>query len=118
MRRFIFYIVLLLLACIVAIISKRLSHLPYTIFLTLVGLAIGLMRIGPEISDTGFGHELIFSPHFTVSGSIPYKPEQPAKAILAHLLFCSAGSNNLDSPCGWGCRLVWRNNINDGGPSV
>jgi len=54
------YIGLLLLACIVAIISKRLSHLPYTIFLTLVGLAIGILHIGPDMSDTGFGHELIF----------------------------------------------------------
>ncbi|MBW2366331.1 MAG: sodium:proton antiporter [Deltaproteobacteria bacterium] len=54
------YIGLLLLACGVGIVSKLITKLPYTIFLTLVGLAIGVFHIGPEISETGFGHELIF----------------------------------------------------------
>ena len=36
------YIGLLLLACAVAIVSKRITHLPYTIFLTLMGLIIGV----------------------------------------------------------------------------
>lgn len=54
------YIALLLLACVVGIASNRISHLPYTIFLTLAGLAIGVFHLGPEISETGFGHELIF----------------------------------------------------------
>ncbi|MGD2028968.1 MAG: sodium:proton antiporter [Desulfobacterales bacterium] len=54
------YIGLLLLACGVAIISKRVTQLPYTIFLTLVGLLIGVLGIGPEIEETGFGHDLIF----------------------------------------------------------
>ncbi|MGA8181455.1 MAG: sodium:proton antiporter [Desulfobacterales bacterium] len=54
------YIGLLLLACVVAIISKMVTHLPYTIFLTLVGLLIGVLGIGPEIETTGFGYHLIF----------------------------------------------------------
>ncbi len=54
------YIGLLLLACVVAIVSKRITKLPYTIFLTLVGLVIGMLHLGPDISETGFGHELIF----------------------------------------------------------
>lgn len=54
------YIGLLLLACVVAIASKMVTHLPYTIFLTLVGLLIGVLGIGPEIEETGFGHNLIF----------------------------------------------------------
>lgn len=54
------YIGLLLLACVVGIASKLITHLPYTIFLTLVGLAIGLLHIGPELAETGFGTELIF----------------------------------------------------------
>jgi len=54
------YIGLLLLACVVAIVSKMVTHLPYTIFLTLVGLVIGVLGIGPKIEETGFGHELIF----------------------------------------------------------
>jgi len=37
------YIGLLLLACVVAIVSKMVTHLPYTIFLTLVGLLIGVL---------------------------------------------------------------------------
>lgn len=54
------YIGLLLLACAVAIVSKRVTHLPYTIFLTLMGLVIGVLHLGPDIKETGFGHELIF----------------------------------------------------------
>ncbi|MGD2151320.1 MAG: sodium:proton antiporter [Desulfobacterales bacterium] len=54
------YIGLLLLACVVAIVSKMVTQLPYTIFLTLVGLLIGVLGIGPEIEETGFGHDLIF----------------------------------------------------------
>jgi CPA1 family monovalent cation:H+ antiporter len=54
------YIGLLLLACVVAIVSKMVTHLPYTIFLTLVGLVIGVLGIGPKIEETGFGPELIF----------------------------------------------------------
>ncbi len=54
------YIGLMLLACVVAIGSKLISKLPYTIFLTLVGLGIGLFHWGPAISETGFSHELIF----------------------------------------------------------
>ncbi|MBN2375021.1 MAG: sodium:proton antiporter [Sedimentisphaerales bacterium] len=54
------YIGLLLLACVVGIASKLVTHLPYTIFLTLVGLVIGLFHFGPDMSETGFGHELIF----------------------------------------------------------
>lgn len=54
------YIGLLLLVCLVGIAAKLIAHLPYTIFLTLVGLGIGLVHIGPDLKETGFGHELIF----------------------------------------------------------
>jgi len=54
------YVGLLLLACLVAVVSKMVTHLPYTIFLTLVGLLIGVLGIGPEIEETGFGYHLIF----------------------------------------------------------
>ena len=50
------YIGILLLACVVCIASKIITHLPYTIFLTLIGLLIGIFRFGPDISETGFGH--------------------------------------------------------------
>ena len=54
------YIGLLLLSCVIAIVSKMVTQLPYTIFLTLVGLGIGVLGIGPEIEETGFSHDLIF----------------------------------------------------------
>jgi CPA1 family monovalent cation:H+ antiporter len=54
------YIGILLLSCVIAIASKRVTQLPYTIFLTLVGLGIGVLGIGPEIEATGFSHDLIF----------------------------------------------------------
>ena len=54
------YIGILLLACVVCIASKIITHLPYTIFLTLIGLLIGIFRFGLNVSETGFGHELIF----------------------------------------------------------
>jgi len=54
------YIGLLLLSCVIAIATKMVTHLPYTIFLTLVGLGIGVLGIGPEIEATGFSHDLIF----------------------------------------------------------
>lgn len=54
------YVGLLLLACIVGIVGKRFAHVPYTVFLTLVGLAIGIFHIGPDLQETGFSHDLIF----------------------------------------------------------
>ena len=54
------YIGLLLLACLVGVLAKWITHVPYTIALTLTGLAIGLLSWGPEITETGFSKELIF----------------------------------------------------------
>ena len=55
------YIGILLVACLVGIASKSMTHLPYTIALTIVGLAIALLpwRLF-EIEETGFSKELIF----------------------------------------------------------
>ena len=54
------YIGLLLLACLVGVLAKWVTHVPYTIALTLTGLGIGLMDWGPTIAETGFSKELIF----------------------------------------------------------
>lgn len=51
---------MLLLACVVGIAAKLITHLPYTIFLTLVGLGIGVLHWGPDLAETGFSTELIF----------------------------------------------------------
>lgn len=54
------YVGLLLLACVVGIGTKLIAHLPYTTFLTIVGLLIGVFHVGPSIEETGFSAELIF----------------------------------------------------------
>jgi Na+:H+ antiporter len=54
------YIGLLLLACCVGVASKMIAHVPYTIALTLVGLAVSFFPQSPAIQDTGFSKDLIF----------------------------------------------------------
>ena len=54
------YIGMLLLVCVVAIAAKRLTHLPYAIFLTLAGLGVGWLNLGPSPAEAGFSHDLIF----------------------------------------------------------
>ncbi len=54
------YIGMLLLACTVGIAVKWFTHLPYTIALTIVGLLIAVLDLGPRIEDTGFSKDLIF----------------------------------------------------------
>lgn len=54
------YLELLAIACAVGIVAKRFAHVPYTIALTLVGLAIAAFRLGPDIHSIGFEKETIF----------------------------------------------------------
>lgn len=54
------FIGLMLLACTAAILTKLVAHLPYTIALVLVGLGVGLLNVGPDLGETGFGRELVF----------------------------------------------------------
>ena len=54
------YIGLMLLACLVGTLTKYFAHVPYTVALTLVGLVVALLEIGPDISETGFSRDLIF----------------------------------------------------------
>jgi len=54
------YIVLVAIACVVGILTKWLTHLPYTIALVLIGLVLAIFKIGPEIKETGFSEDLIF----------------------------------------------------------
>jgi len=54
------YIGLLLLVCVVAIVAKRVTQLPYAIFLTLAGLGVGLSHLGPTPEEAGFSHDLVF----------------------------------------------------------
>ena len=50
----------MLIACVVGVVTKLVANLPYTIALTLVGLGIGIFNLGPDISETGFGHDFVF----------------------------------------------------------
>jgi CPA1 family monovalent cation:H+ antiporter len=54
------YTGLLLLACTVGAVTKRFAHVPYTIALTLLGLAIAYLPFSPRIEETGFSKDLIF----------------------------------------------------------
>ncbi len=54
------YIGILLLACSVGIVIKWITHLPYTIALTVVGLLVAVLQFGPKVEETGFSRELIF----------------------------------------------------------
>ncbi len=88
------YIGLLLLACVVGIISKAITHLPYTIFLTLMGLAIGVLHIGPELEETGFGHHLIFFvflPPLLFQGAMHMELDRLLKHIIPIVCFAVPG---------------------------
>ena len=54
------YIGLLLMACLVGVLAKFFAHVPYAVALTLMGLLVAILKIGPDIAETGFGRELIF----------------------------------------------------------
>ncbi|MBN1478207.1 sodium:proton antiporter [Candidatus Sumerlaeota bacterium] len=54
------YIALVGIACLVGILTKWLAHLPYTIALTLVGLALAIFKVGPSVEETGFSRDLVF----------------------------------------------------------
>ncbi len=54
------YVGLLLVACLVGTLAKWIAHVPYTVALTVVGLAVALAGVGPAIAETGFSKDLIF----------------------------------------------------------
>ncbi len=54
------YIGLLLIACLVGILVNYLTHVPYTVALTLVGLLVAVSGIGPDLQDTDFKHLVFF----------------------------------------------------------
>ncbi len=88
------YIGLLLLACVVGIVAKLITHLPYTIFLTLVGLGIGVLHIGPDLAETGFGTELIFFvflPPLLFQGAMHMEVNRLLKHILPIACFAVPG---------------------------
>ena len=88
------YLGLMILACLVGTVAKRITHLPYTIFLTLVGLVIGIFHLGPSPEEFGFGHELIFFvflPPLLFQGAFHIKLKHLMKNIWPVLSFAIPG---------------------------
>jgi CPA1 family monovalent cation:H+ antiporter len=54
------YLVLLAVACLIGVVVKRLTHVPYTIALVLVGLGLAFFHVGPDVEEAGFSKSLIF----------------------------------------------------------
>jgi len=88
------YIVLLGIACLIGVVVKRLTHLPYTIALTLVGLGIALFKLGPDIASAGFSRELIFFvllPPLLFQGALHMQLDRLARHALPIAVFATVG---------------------------
>ncbi len=88
------YVGLLLLACLVGILTKWIAHVPYTVALTLVGLLIAVLEIGPKIADTGFSRELIFFvmlPPLLFQGALHIELSRLLRHIWPIVIFASVG---------------------------
>ena len=98
------YLGLMILACIVGTVAKRITHLPYTIFLTLVGLAVGIFHLGPSPEEFGFGHELIFFvflPPLLFQGAFHVELNRLLKNIWPIISFSIPGVILSTVICGW-----------------
>jgi len=88
------YILLVGIACVVGILGKWLTHLPYTIALTLVGLILAVFKVGPEIQETGFGKDLIFFvllPPLLFQGALHMQLHRLRRHAVPILLFATVG---------------------------
>lgn len=88
------YIVLMGVACLVGIVARRVTHLPYAIALTMVGLALGLFKLGPEIDETGFSKELVFFvllPPLLFQGALHMQLGMLGRQAIPIFLFATVG---------------------------
>jgi CPA1 family monovalent cation:H+ antiporter len=88
------YLVLMGLACVVGIATKWLTHLPYTIALVLLGLALAVFKVGPEIEETGFGKELVFFvllPPLLFQGALHMQLDRLTRHAVPIALFATLG---------------------------
>jgi len=88
------YIVLVGIACLVGILTKWLAHVPYTIALVLVGLALAVFRLGPDIQETGFGKELVFFvllPPLLFQGAFHMQIDHLRRVAVPVLVFATLG---------------------------
>src|SRR5690606_30986727 len=102
------YIGLLLMACLVGIAVKYVTHLPYTIALTLFGLGIAITGLGPDINETGFSKEMIFFlvlPPLLFQAALHLSLERLLAHIWPILAFASLGV--IISVFGIGLPMFW-----------
>lgn len=92
------YIALVGIACVVGILTKWLTHLPYTIALVLVGLALAVFKVGPAIAETGFrgqrGEELVFFvllPPLLFQGAFHMQIERLRRHMIPIAIFATIG---------------------------
>lgn len=88
------YLVLMGLACVVGIATKWLTHLPYTIALVLLGLALAVFKVGPEIEETGFSKELVFFvllPPLLFQGALHMQLDRLTRHAVPIALFATLG---------------------------
>ncbi len=88
------YIVLVGIACVVGIFTKWLTHLPYTIALTLMGLILAVFKVGPKIVETGFGKELIFFvllPPLLFQGALHMQLDRLRRHVIPIGIFATVG---------------------------
>jgi CPA1 family monovalent cation:H+ antiporter len=106
------YLGLLLLAVVVGIATKLIAHLPYTIFLTLVGVGIGYLHLGPPIEETGFSHDLIFYvflPPLLFQGAFHMELDRLLRHLTPIVLFAVPGV--IVSTCLVGGLVWWQGGI-------
>jgi len=88
------YIALLLLALIVAVLTSRFAGVPYTVALVIVGLIVGITKLGPKPEDLGFSRELIFFvllPPLLFQGSLHLEMNRLMKHFWPIFVFSIAG---------------------------
>ncbi len=88
------YILLIGIACLVGIITKWLTQLPYTIALTLVGIALAVLPLGIDIKHTGFSKDLVFYvllPPLLFQGALHMQLDRLKKHSIAITIFATIG---------------------------
>ncbi len=88
------YIALIGIACLVGIAVKWLTHLPYTIALVLVGLALAVFKVGPEVGEAGFSKEMVFFillPPLLFQGAFHLQIDRLGRHALPIGLFATLG---------------------------
>ena len=88
------YTTMMIIVCAVGVATKHITKLPYTIALTIVGLILGLFKVGPDIAGTGFGKELVLFvllPPLLFQGALHLQLDRLKKHIIPVMAFATVG---------------------------